>query len=506
MESSSNKTLAKNTIFLYLRTLLTMCISLYTSRVFLDALGITDYGIYNVIGGFVAMFAIITGALSASISRFVTFEIGKKNGSRINEVFCTSINIQVVLIVIVFIVGELIGPWFIDKHLNIPVERIIAAKWIFQCSLFSFAFNLLSVPYNACLIAHEKMKVFAYISILEAVLKLIICYALIVINYDRLIVYSILLLLVSIIIRFIYSIYCSRQFSECKYRKNYDIPLFLDMLKFSGWSFLTNCAYIFNTQGVNILINLFFGVSVNAARGIATQVESAIMKFANDFSTAINPQIIKSYAVGDYKSMLQLVYRGAKISYFLLLFLSLPVILETDFILCFWLKDVPEHTSILFQLCMIGVMIDRIGCTTTIACMATGKIKNYTIWVSIVACFVFPLTWLCFQMGMPVESTYMMYILVYLGVDIVRMIMMRMLIDFSIREYLYEIYVVSMVATLAAIILPLAVTHYLEPSVTRFFITCLVCILSCILSILFIGFKSNERKLFFKFLSNKFHI
>ena len=501
-----NKRLAKNTIMLYFRTMLTMVITLFTSRIVLDSLGVDNYGIYNVVGGIVAMFAVVTGSLSTAISRYLTFELGRGNQDKLKRIFSTSLNILFVFSIIILLFGETLGVWFLNTHMNIPVDRMNAANWVLQISILTFIVNLISTPYNASIIAHERMSAFAYVSILEVILKLIVVYLLYISPWDKLIVYAFLLFLIALLIRIVYGIYCKRNFTETSYKYCYDHSLIKEMTGFAGWSFLTNGAYIFNTQGVNILINLFFGVTVNAARGIATQVESAIIKFANDFSTAINPQIIKSYASGDINGMMQLVYRGAKISYFLLFFLSLPVILETDFILGVWLKEVPEHTSILFQLCMIGVMVDRIGCTSTTACMATGKIKNYTIWVSIVGCLVFPLTLLCFKVGMPVESTYVMYILVYIGVDITRMIMMRKLIEFNIREYLYEIYVVSIAATLCAVILPLAVSHYLEPSVSRFFTTCVTCVISCSLSILFIGFNKKERTALVKFISSKLHI
>lgn len=501
-----NKRIAKNTILLYFRTMFTMVITLFTSRIVLDSLGIDNYGIYNVVGGIVAMFAVITGSLSTAISRYITFELGRGDLDKLQRIFSTSLNILFIFSIIILLFGETFGVWFLNTHMNIPDGRMVAANWVLQISILTFIVKLISTPYNAAIIAHERMSAFAYVSILEVVLKLIVVYFLYISTGDKLIVYASLLFLIALTIRIVYGIYCNRNFSETSYKYCYDRKLIKEMTGFAGWSFLTNGAYIFNTQGVNILINLFFGVSVNTARGIATQVECAIMKFANDFSTAINPQIIKSYASGDIKSMMQLVYRGAKISYFLLLFLSLPVILETDFILGVWLKEVPEHTSILFQLCMIGVMIDRIGCTSTTACMATGKVKNYTIWVSIVGCFVFPLTWLCFKIGMPVASTYVMYILVYIGVDVTRLVMMRRLIEFSVHEYLREIYVVSIAATLAAITVPVLVSRYMNPSVSRFFVTCVTSVLSCTVSILYIGFNQNERKSIYEFIRNKIHV
>lgn len=502
--SPNNKRIAKNTMLLYFRTMFTMLVTLFTSRIVLDSLGVDDYGIYNVVGGVVAMLYIITGSLSTAISRYITFELGRGDVEKLKVIFSTCINILLVFALLTIIVGETLGIWFLNTKMNIPEERMVAANWVLQFSILAFIVNLISTPYNAVIIAYERMSVFAYISILEVLLKLGVVYLLYISPWDHLIVYTVFLFLIALIIRIVYGVYCNRNFPETKYVFCHDQSLIKEMTSFAGWSFLTSGAYIFNTEGVNILINLFFGVTVNAARGIATQVESAIMKFANDFSTAINPQIIKTYATGDVNAMMNLVYRGAKVSYFLLLFLSLPVILETDFILNLWLKVVPEHTCVLFQLCMIGVMIDRLGSTTTTACLATGRIKNYTIWVSIVGCLVFPFTWVCFKNGMPVESTYIMYILVYLGVDITRMIMMRKLIKFSIRDYLYEIYGVTILATSVAIVLPIIVTYSIEPSVARFFITSVACVASCSLSILFIGLNVHERKALVNYIKDRF--
>ena len=281
--SSNNKRIAKNTLLLYFRTFLLMAITLYTSRVVLATLGVDDYGIYNVVGGFVAMFSVISGALSSAISRFITFELGHGDKDKLSRIFSTSVNIQILLGILILILGETVGIWFLNNRMNIPIERMTAANWVLQCSLISFTINLISVPYNAAIIAHEKMKAFAYVSILEAVLKLAIVYLLLVSDTDKLILYAILHVFVALSIRLVYGIYCNRNFSECRYHLVYDKSLLKEMSGFAGWNFLTNGAYILNTQGVNLLINIFFGVAINAARGIVAQIDSAIMQFVNSF-------------------------------------------------------------------------------------------------------------------------------------------------------------------------------------------------------------------------------
>ena len=331
--SSNNKRIAKNTLLLYVRTLFIMLVTLYTSRVVLNTLGVTDYGIYNVVGGVVMMFSVISGSLSSSISRFITYELGHGDFDRLKRIFSTSINIQIGISLVILVLAELFGVWFLNTKMNIPAERLSAANWVLQCSLLSFIINLISVPYNACIIAHERMSAFAYISILEAVLKLAVVYMLLVSPYDKLVTYAILLVIVALLIRLTYGQYCRRHFEESRYQFVYDKPLVKEMTSFAGWSFFGNSAYMLNVQGVDMLINIFFGVTLNAARGVATQVQNAVMQFVNNFAVAVNPQITKSYAAGEREYMNKLVCRGARFSYFLLLIFVVPLVCEGR--LCF---------------------------------------------------------------------------------------------------------------------------------------------------------------------------
>ena len=291
MEKSNNRTrLIKNTAFLYLRTFLSLVISLYTSRVVLSTLGIEDYGIYNVVGGFVAMFALVSASLTNSISRFITFELGRGNKIRLNRIFCTSINIQIVLSAIIIILAELVGAWFIYTKMNIPEGREFAALWVFQCSLLSFILGLISVPYNALIVAHEHMKTFAYIGLWESLLKLGAVYLLVLFAMDKLILYAILLTSIALLLRLVYGVYCKKHFEECRYHFILDKSLFKEIGAFAGWYLFGTSAYIFNTQGVNLVINIFFGVVLNAARGVATQVDSAVRMFVSNFTTARHTQ------------------------------------------------------------------------------------------------------------------------------------------------------------------------------------------------------------------------
>lgn len=492
-EQENNKRIAKNTLLLYVRTMFVMAVSLFTSRVVLNALGVENFGTYNVVGGFVAMFSVISGALSSSISRFLTFELGKGGGEKLNRIFSTSVNIQIVIGAVVFILGEIAGLWFLNYKANIPDGRLWAAVWVLQCSLIAFVVNLVSVPYNAAIIAHEKMKAFAYIGVLEAVLKLLVAYSLYISSWDKLVTYAVLLVLISVMIRLIYGIYCHRNFSETRYKFCYDKELVHEMTGFAGWSFFTNSAFIFNTQGVNLLINVFFGVASNAARGIAIQMEAAIKKFVLDFTTAINPQITKNYAAGKIAEMNKLICRGSRFSYLLFLTFALPFVFETPTVLKLWLNVVPEHTVAFFRLSIICTLVDLLGNTGYTACMATGKIKKYVLTITSVGCLVFPLSWLAYYLGFPVESCYVVFALVYLVVDIVRLFLMKQMLDFPpflyIRDVVFRIFLV----TLFSLPIPFFITEFMEPSVLRFFVNTIVCVLIASLSSFFFGLSKNEK-------------
>lgn len=337
-ESEKNKRIAKNTIALYIRTLITMAVGLYTSRVVLNVLGVEDYGVYNVVGGVVSMFSIVTASLSQSISRYLTFELGKGNQDKLRSIFCTSVNIQLLMSLVVFILMECIGVWFLNTKMNIDADRMHAANWVFQFSVLTFVVNLISVPYNAVIIAHEKMKAFAYVSILEAVLKLVIVAALLLSSIDKLITYAFLQLMVSITIRMVYGSYCKRHFQECRYSLIIDKQLIKDMTGFAGWGSTSSIVWIFNTQGINIISNIFFGVVVNAARGVATQVEGIVKGFVVNFTTAVRPQIIKSYSAGDKEYLFKLLCTSTKYSYFLMLIFFVPFLFEAEAILQWFVK------------------------------------------------------------------------------------------------------------------------------------------------------------------------
>lgn len=470
-----------------------MVVSLFTSRVTLQALGVDNYGIQSAVGGVISMFNVISGSLSGSISRFITFEIGHGDKEKLRKIFSTSVNIQIGISILIIILCETLGLWFLNTKMVIPDGRIEAANWVFHCAVLSFVIGLFSVPYNASIIGHEKMSAFAYVSIVEVVLKLVIVYMLYISPIDKLITISILSVFVSLIVNGIYVLYCKRNFEECMYRIVKDKCLIKEMTGFAGWSFLTNVIWVLNTQGLNILINLFFGVVFNAARGVASMVEGVLKKFTSDFTTAFTPQITKSYAVGDITNLFLLINRGARFSFYLMLLLALPFMFEAQFILDVWLDVVPPNTVSFFRLSIIATMITLIGDSGFRACMATGKIKNYTIVMTALSILVFPLTYIAFRAGLPAETAYVSYIVVYALIDIVRLFLMKRMLNYPPSLFLKEVIVQISFVTLLAVIPPLLVTKFLAESVTTSLLVMFVSFLSSITSVYTVGLTGRER-------------
>ena len=501
--AENNKRIAKNTLLLYFRTLCVMAISLYTSRVILDVLGVSDYGIYNVVSGTVAMLAVISGSLSQAISRFITFELGRGDKIRLQKIFANSIVVELGLSIIVVIIGEAVGIWFLYSYMNIPQNRIEAASWVLHCSLFSFIINLISVPYNATIIAHEHMSAFAYISILDAFLKLSIAYLLLLLGFDKLILYAMLMVVVAIIVRTIYGLYCHKHFEETRGKLSFDRVFFKEMSVFAGWKFLSDSSYILSTQGVNMLINVYFGVALNAARGISTQAQSAVMQFVNSFMTSINPQITKYYASGDMDAMYKLVCLGTKYSFYLMLLFAVPFICEADYVLSLWLKIVPPFTTIFLQLSLLGSMMILLGNGLLTAIQATGKIKTYAIWISVVTNLILPFSWIGFACGLSVISTYVIFIIIYFLLNFVRLYIAKALLNFPVIFFVREVLIKFLIVTPVTFILPLCIVKLLEPSFIRMTLTCLISLISTVFIIATVGMKREERKYILSKIKNK---
>lgn len=491
--SSNNKRIAKNTLLLYARMLMLMFIALFTSRVNLQSLGIVDYGIYNVVGGIVVMFSVLSGSLSAAISRFLTYELGKGDIEKLKCVFSSSVTIQFILSGIIVLLAETIGLWFLNEKMVIPPNRIIAANWVYQFSVLTFVLNLISIPYNAAIIAHERMSAFAYITIFEAIGKLLIAYVIFIVIFDKLICFSAMICIIGVIIRVIYGWYCKRHFKECSFQFMYDQSLFKKMFGFAGWNFLGASSDIFRDQGGNILINMFFGPSANAARGIAVQVNTAVIGFVKNFTTAINPQITKSYASGDREYMMNLVFQGARFSFYILLILSLPIIINTPYLLHLWLGNVPEHTENFVRLVLVFSLSETLSYTLITSMLATGNIKNYQLVVGGLALLNLPLCYLCFKFGAPIESIYVVAIVISVVCEAARLFMLRRMIKLPVKKFLNQVYFKVILVSVLASFAPVALYLYSNGSIWLFILNCLVCLISSVFCILFVGCNSDER-------------
>ena len=329
---------------LYVRMLFLMAVNLYTSRVVLEALGVEDYGLYNAVAGFIAMFSMVSASISGSISRFITFVLGQNDQSKLVRVFSTALIIQIAIAVLVVLLVELFGVWFLNTHMVIPSNRNVAANFVLQFALLTFILNLWSTPYNAALIAHERMSAFAFIGIFEGLANLAVAFLIQVSTCDNLILYAALMCLISFVIRLVYSIYCKRNFSECSFQWLFDKQLFKEMFSFAGWNFIGIISGLLREQGLNLLFNIYFGPVVNAARGLASQVNTAVGKFSQNFLMAVQPQITKSYAAGHLEEAHTLVMRSSRLSFLLMMIFVIPIISGTGFILSLWLKEVPMHT------------------------------------------------------------------------------------------------------------------------------------------------------------------
>ncbi len=505
--SQSSKRIAKNTLLLYVRMLFMMAVSLYTSRVVLNTLGVEDFGIYNVVGGFVTMFTFINSAMASATQRYLNFELGTGNMQKLETVFCTSVNIHALISVIILLLAETVGLWFLYTHMTIPPERFSSAVWVYQFAILSTIVMIMSVPYNATIIAHEKMGAFAYISVLEVMLKLLIVYLLVVFDFDKLKLYAVLMFSIQLLIRIFYGNYRKLNFEVTKYRFAWDKGLFKEMTGFAGWNIFGNLAAVAFTQGINVLLNIFFGPAVNAARGVAVQVQNAIKGFCQNFQTAINPQIVKSYASKDYSYMYKLVFTSSKFSFYLLLILSLPVLCETHQILLWWLKIVPEHTVNFIRLILVISMIDALSNPVIQLALSTGKIKKYQIVVGTLLLLIVPVSYAALKMGADPEAVFAVHLSFVVLAQFVRLWMIRPMVNLSLRQYAKKVALPIIFVSVCSVIIPLMIVRNMDENFVRFLIVTLVCVVTSTASIVAVGLTKGERQFAFskaKALKSKF--
>lgn len=499
----NNKRIAKNTMFLYIRMFIMLIVGLFTSRVILDALGETDYGIYNIIGGVVVLFSFLNQALTSATQRFLNFNLGKGNMEQVERIFCMSMNSYIILSAVFVVAAETIGLWFVNTQLNIPSERMSAANWVYQFTILTFIINLIRIPYNASIIAYEHMNFFAYVSFIEVIFKLIVIYVLFIKGIDRLIVFALLYTLIPFCINWVYKIYCDKKFTTTHYHLMWDKNTFFSLFNFSGWSLFGSLANVSVNQGLNIIVNVFFGVTVNAALGIANQVSSQINQFVSNFQTAFNPQLVKLYAQNELKRFYRLICVSSRFSYYLLLTISLPVFFTIETILKIWLKNVPHYTADFCRLILIFSLINALAAPLWLSVQATGKIKTYQILMSVILIINLPLSWICLKMGFAPMSVWIVRVLVEIIVNVARLSYMRSKMKFPVRKFIKDTILPVIKVTVLALPVPLLAKIYMEGYWMKFFTEILSCLVISIILIYYLGITKSERNLVVTFIKQK---
>lgn len=504
--TKNNQRIAKNTVVLYGRMIIMLGVTLYTSRVVLQTLGVTDYGIYNVVGGVVALLGFVSNSMSISVQRFLSYDIGKQDIRSLNKTFNTSVVVHILIAMLILLLGETVGLHFVYHYMNFPPERYNAAVWVFHFSLLACVFKILQVPYNALIISYECMEIFAYLSIVEALLNLGVVYLLLIGTFDHLILYAILLSAVSLLVYLLYGVYCRIKIKEIEYRLFFDRQCFNRLLGFASWSALGEMAWACTLQGVNIVLNVFFGPAVNAARGISYQVLNAVNRFVQSFQMAVNPQIIKQYAAGDIVSMQGLVFRSTRFSFYLLLLLILPLILRTEYVMQLWLGVVPDHLVVFSRLALINVGLDVFSNLYATVVKAYGKIRNYQLIVSFVLFLNLPISYLLLKLGCPPEASYWAYSFVSLLLLFVRLFLVRCMVGLKISSYFKEVFLPIFVVVVLSLPIPLLVNRYVASTFGGLLL--MICLTSIsVLGVVFCAGITSAERLFFKnkikFLFNK---
>lgn len=502
--SENNKRIAKNTVILYVRMFLIMAVSLYTSRIVLEMLGVVDFGIYNVVGGVVTVMGVLNGAMAVSVQRYLTFELGKGDLKRLKQTFSISITVFLLFAGLLFILAETVGLWFINTQLIIPEERMVAANWVYQFSIFSAIVTLLYTPYNAAIIAHEKMNVFALVSIMEVVMKLAIALALVVFPYDRLIIYGLLLLLTSIVVTLMYIVYCVHKYEECRYHFYWEKNLFRQLLSYSAWNLFGSLSGVAKGQGLNILLNMFFNPAINTSRGIAYQVNSAVNQFFSNFYTAVRPQITKYYAQNDLKNMFELVFRSSKLSFFLVWIISLPILVEAPYIIHLWLGQLPEYVVPFTRIIIVISAVDAMATPLMTTAHATGKIRLYQSVVGTITISIVPISYLFLKLG-NYSPIIVFWISLFISVInlFVRLWIVHRLVNFPVWRYVKDIFGLMLLIACLSAIIPVIISSYVDSSFANSCLVCVICILSSLLFIYSLGLTRSEKNFAIQFLKER---
>ena len=499
--STNNKKIARNTIFLYARMLLVLVVSLITTRILLHALGVDDYGVNNVVCGFVSMFSFLNTSMSNGIQRFYNFSLGKQSDYSIGDVYSISVFIQLIIALFFLIVLETLGTWYIYNLMNLPLDRVSAAYWIFQFSVVSLVLLLFQTPYSAAIMAYERMDYYAYLSIFDVVAKLVIAYSVKYASVDKLILYGALNLTVSIINFLLYYTYAKRHFASLKFSHKIRKALFKPMLSFSGWNIFGSVAYMIKGQGLNLLLNFFCGTIVNAARGVSNMVMSAIQGFQANIVVAFRPQLVQSYAEGNKDRVLKLFYSLSKISFILLAILSIPIIIEINYILCVWLGDnIPDYTVSFTVLALLNMIISSLNTPVSQVVHATGKMRGYQVGTSITICSILPISWLCLKVGANPNAVYCVSLFVTIVNQIVCNFLLKRVFDYSIKDYLKKVIIPCCLFFVLVPILPIMISMFIPSSFFRLVLTvALSAIMSLIVSY-FIVLDKTEKNILVGFI------
>lgn len=503
--SEANRRIAKNTAYLYVRMLVMTVVGLYSSRIVLDALGAADYGIYNVVGGMIVFFAFFNTTLTSATQRFLNFYLGKNDKEATHRVFCMSMNIYICLSVFIIILGETIGLWFLNTYLNIPADRMWAARWIYQIAILQFIFNTLRIPYNASIIAYERMDFFAYVSLFEAAVKLLIAYLLYITILDRLITYAALYALVSFLLIVIFRQYCLRKLDTTTYRILWDKSLFKDIYHYSSWTVLDAIAIVFSSQGRDVILNIFHGVTLNAAAGVANQVSSHVYAFVSNFQMAFQPQIIQTYAAQKIEDFHSLISRASKFSYLLFLLLLVPLLFTLDKILAIWLVDVPQYTFQFCQLILISQAIDSLNLPLDISVNATGKVRNLKIGISLLRILNLPLMYIVLRLGMVPYSVWY----VWIGINVLRLCftsyMVKKIHNFHLLEFLKDTILPILIVTILSLPIPYLLRRSIQGFWLNLIVVALVSFIITALLVFFVGISKQERGVLVGMIKSKFH-
>jgi O-antigen/teichoic acid export membrane protein len=470
-----------------------MFISLYTVRVILNILGIVDYGVYNVVAGIVTMFGFLSGAMATASQRFFSFEMGRGDHDKLQKTFCMSMSIYMLIALVVLVLAESVGLWFVIAKLVIPKNRMHAALWVYQFSIMSFLATLITTPYIAVIIARENMDVYAYVSILESLLKLAVVFFLRISRFDSLVLYGILIFFVTLIVSSLFIFTCRKRYPESRFYFYWDTSMFKTLFSYTGWNLFGASSGIAKNQAINILLNLYFGPSVNAARGIATQVSGAVASFSQNFSIAVRPQIIKKYAAGEKEEMMKLVFLSSKLTSFLMYVFVLPLYLEMPMVMLLWLGQIPAHVVAFTRLILIDTLIDSISYPLMTASQATGKIKLYQATIGSINLLNLPVSWIALQLGAVPEIVFVIMVIITVIAFIVRLLIIKRLCVFSIKNYWKSVIVPVSLVSIFGAIGPIFISSRFSFGIARMFATLIVSTLTISVFILFLGLNRNER-------------